>query len=139
MPHRSIQFRRSKHPRHRTARRGQEPCRNRSCSIRTSSSTAGSPTSAEAVSSRAFGGIEQVPIGENAARVAAVRSKALDGCIVDIASALNYVQRGDGRILLRFNDLVKDFILHVIFATDKAIAQKPEALRGRRLSARHRR
>ena len=77
-----------------------------------------------------FGGIEQVPIGENAARVAAVRSKALDGCIVDIASALNYVQRGDGRILLRFNDLVKDFILHVIFATDKAIAQKPEALRG---------
>ena len=76
-----------------------------------------------------FDGITQVPIGENAARVAAVRSKALDGCIVDIASALNYVQRGDGRILLRFNDLVKDFILHVIFATDKAIAEKPEALR----------
>src|SRR5262249_57026420 len=60
----------------------------------------------------------------------AVRSKALDGCIVDIASALNYVQKGDGKILLRFNDLVKDFILHVIFATDKAIADKPEALRG---------
>jgi ABC-type nitrate/sulfonate/bicarbonate transport system substrate-binding protein len=77
-----------------------------------------------------FDGIIQVPIGENAARVAAVRSKALDGCIVDIASALNYVQKGDGRILLRFNDLVKDFILHVIFATDKTIAEKPEALRG---------
>src|SRR5712671_2384917 len=77
-----------------------------------------------------FDGITQVPIGENAARVAAVRSKALDGCIVDIASALNYVQRGDGRILLRFNDLVKDFILHVIFATDKVIVEKPEALRG---------
>jgi len=77
-----------------------------------------------------FDGITQVPIGENASRVAAVRSKALDGCIVDIASALNYVQKGDGKILLRFNDLVKDFILHVIFATDKAIAEKPEALRG---------
>jgi ABC-type nitrate/sulfonate/bicarbonate transport system substrate-binding protein len=76
-----------------------------------------------------FDGITQVPIGENASRVAAVRSKALDGCIVDIASALNYVQKGDGRVLLRFNDLVKDFILHVIFATDKAIAEKPEALR----------
>src|SRR5262249_45769658 len=71
----------------------------------------------------------EVGVGENAGRVAAVRSKALDGCIVDIASALNYAQRGDGRILLRFNDLVKDFILHVIFATDKAIAEKPEALR----------
>jgi ABC-type nitrate/sulfonate/bicarbonate transport system substrate-binding protein len=77
-----------------------------------------------------YGGIEQVPIGENASRVAAVRSKALDGCIVDLASALNYVQKGEGKILLRFGDLVQDFIIHVIFATDKAIAEKPEALRG---------
>jgi len=76
-----------------------------------------------------FDGIAQVPVGDNAARVAAVRSKALDGCIVDLASALNYVQRGDGRILLRFGDLVKDFHIHVIFATDKIIAEKPQALR----------
>src|SRR5215471_19137053 len=76
-----------------------------------------------------FDGIAQVPIGENAARVAAVRSKALDGCIVDLASALNYVQRGEGRILLRFGDLVKDFHIHVIFATDKIIAERPQALR----------
>ncbi|MGZ3282065.1 MAG: ABC transporter substrate-binding protein [Xanthobacteraceae bacterium] len=77
-----------------------------------------------------FDGITQVPIGENAARVAAVRSKALDGCIVDLASALNFVQRGEGRILLRFGDLVKDFHIHVIFATDKIIAERPAALRG---------
>jgi NitT/TauT family transport system substrate-binding protein len=77
-----------------------------------------------------FDGITQVPIGENAARVAAVRSRALDGCIVDLASALNYEQRGGGRVLLRFGDLVKDFIIHVIFATDTSIAEKPEALRG---------
>src|SRR5258707_3745293 len=77
-----------------------------------------------------FDGIAQVPIGENAARVAAVRSKALDGCIVDLASALNFVQRGEGRILLRFGDLVKDFHIHVIFATDKIIAERPQALRG---------
>jgi ABC-type nitrate/sulfonate/bicarbonate transport system substrate-binding protein len=98
-------------------------------------STVGSVTSwitSEVSRQRGWGvdGITQVPIGENASRVAAVRSKALDGCIVDIASALNYVQRGEGRILLRFNDLVKDFILHVIFATDKAVAEKPQALRG---------
>jgi ABC-type nitrate/sulfonate/bicarbonate transport system substrate-binding protein len=77
-----------------------------------------------------FDGIAQVPIGENAARVAAVRSKALDGGIVDLASALNFVQRGEGRILLRFGDLVKDFHIHVIFATDKIIAERPQALRG---------
>jgi ABC-type nitrate/sulfonate/bicarbonate transport system substrate-binding protein len=77
-----------------------------------------------------FDGIVQVPIGENAARVAAVRAGALDGCIVDLASALNFVQRGEGRILLRFGDLVKDFHIHVIFATNKDIAEKPDALRG---------
>src|SRR5262249_6610480 len=76
-----------------------------------------------------FAGRTPAPGGETAARVAAVRSKALDGCIVDLASALNYVQRGDGRILLRFGDLVKDFHIHVIFATDKIIAEKPQALR----------
>ena len=76
-----------------------------------------------------FDGIVQVPIGENATRVAAVKAKAVDGGIVDLASALNFVRRGEGRILLRFGDLVKDFHIHVIFATDKAIAERPQALR----------
>ena len=31
--------------------------------------------------------------------------------------------------MLRFGDLVKDFHIHVIFATDKVIAAKPDALR----------
>jgi NitT/TauT family transport system substrate-binding protein len=75
-------------------------------------------------------GMPLVPIGENATRIAALKTKAVDGCVVDIASALNFVQRGEGRILMRFGGVVQDFILHVIFATDKAIATKPEALRG---------
>jgi len=75
-------------------------------------------------------GISLAQIGENAARIAALKTKSVDGVVVDIASALNFVQRGDGRILARFGDVVKDFHLHVIFATDKAITGKPEALRG---------
>jgi len=75
-----------------------------------------------------FDGFTQVPIGENAARIAAVKAGAVDGGVVDIGSALNFVERGDGRILMRFGDVAKDFILHVIFATDKAIAEKPAAL-----------
>jgi len=67
-------------------------------------------------------------IGENAARVAAVKAGAVDGCVVDIGSALNFVERGDGRILMRFGEVAKDFILHVIFATDSAIAEKPATL-----------
>ncbi len=76
-----------------------------------------------------LGGIKVVGIGDNSARVAAVKSKNLDGGVVDIASALNYVKSGDGRILNRFGHIVKDFHLHVMFATDKTIAAKPEAIR----------
>ena len=74
-------------------------------------------------------GIKVVGIGENGARVAAVKTRSLDGAVVDLASALNYVKSGDGRILARFGDIVKDFHVHVMFATDKAIATRPEALR----------
>jgi NitT/TauT family transport system substrate-binding protein len=76
-----------------------------------------------------FDGVEQVPIGSDAARIAALRTKSIDAAIVNIAVALNFVQRGEGRILLRFNDLLKDFHVHVIFATDKIIAAKPQTLR----------
>jgi NitT/TauT family transport system substrate-binding protein len=77
-----------------------------------------------------YDGIAQVPIGDDANRIAALKTKAIDAAIVNLAVALNYVQRGEGRVLLRFGDLVSDFHIHVIFATDKAIASRPQALRG---------
>jgi ABC-type nitrate/sulfonate/bicarbonate transport system substrate-binding protein len=76
-----------------------------------------------------YDGFVQVPIGENGARIAALKSGAVDACVVEIGTALNFAERGDGRILMRFGDVAKDFIMHVIFATDKSIAQKPDALK----------
>ena len=76
-----------------------------------------------------FDGIGQVPIGDDANRIAALRTRSVDAAIVNLAVALNFIRRGEGRILMRFNDLLKDFHVHVIFATDKAIAGRPQALR----------
>lgn len=76
-----------------------------------------------------FGGFEQVPIGDNAARLAALKAGSIDGCVVDVGSALNFVQHGDGHILMRFGDVAKNFIMHVIFATDIAMAKRPDELR----------
>ncbi len=76
-----------------------------------------------------YHGFDEVPVGNNAARLAALQSGAIDGCVVDIGSALNFVQHGDGRILMRFGDVAKHFIMHVIFATDKAMTDKPADLR----------
>jgi NitT/TauT family transport system substrate-binding protein len=97
-------------------------------------STVGSVTSwiiSEVSRQKGWGndGMVQVAVGEDGARVAALKSKALDAAIVNLAVALNYAEHGDGRIILRFGDLVKHFHIHVIFATDKAIAEKPDALR----------
>ena len=76
-----------------------------------------------------YDGMSQVPIGDDASRIAALKTKSIDAAIVNLAQALNFVQRGEGKILLRFGELVKDFHIHVIFATDKAIAQRPAALK----------
>src|SRR5262245_24219392 len=98
-------------------------------------STVGSVTSwviAEVARQKGWGydGIAQVPIGDDANRIAALKTRSIDAAIVNLAVALNVVQRGEGRVLLRFGELVKDFHIHVIFATDKAIAGRPAALRG---------
>jgi NitT/TauT family transport system substrate-binding protein len=77
-----------------------------------------------------YDGMAQVPIGDDANRIAALKTRSIDGAIVNLAQALNFVQRGEGKVLLRFGELVKDFHIHVIFATDKAIAAKPQLLRG---------
>jgi NitT/TauT family transport system substrate-binding protein len=76
-----------------------------------------------------YTGFDEVPIGDNAARLAALKSGAIDGCVVDVGSALRFVENGNGRILMRFGGVVKDFIMHVIFATDKAMTDKPADLR----------
>ena len=75
-----------------------------------------------------YNGMELTPVGDDASRVAAVKTKSLDGAVVNLTVAFNYAQHGDGRVLLLFGDLLKDFHVHVIFATDKAIATKPAAL-----------
>jgi ABC-type nitrate/sulfonate/bicarbonate transport system substrate-binding protein len=74
-------------------------------------------------------GIPRVGLGNDANRIAALKTKAVDAAIVNIAVATKYVQTGEGKVLLTFGDLVKDFHIHVIFATDKAIAEKPQAIR----------
>jgi NitT/TauT family transport system substrate-binding protein len=75
-----------------------------------------------------LGAIKVVGIGENAARIAAVKSNGVDGGVVDMASALNYVNSGEGRVLARFGDAVGPFHAHVMFATDKIIAANPKAV-----------
>ena len=74
-------------------------------------------------------GIDIAPMGAMPGQIAAMKRGDIDGAIMDIGNAFELEKRGEGRILVRFTD-IKDFHIHVIFATDKLIAERPTAVRG---------
>ena len=74
-------------------------------------------------------GIVISPMGATQPQIAALKRKEIDGMVTDISTALTLEREGGMRILMRFGDLVRDFHIHVIFATNKAIAERPEPLR----------
>jgi NitT/TauT family transport system substrate-binding protein len=73
-------------------------------------------------------GIDIKPMGAMPGQLAAMKRGDIDGSIMDIGNAFNLEKIGEGRIVVRFSDM-KDFIIHVIFGTDKIIAEKPAAVR----------
>jgi NitT/TauT family transport system substrate-binding protein len=96
-------------------------------------STAGSLTSwlvSETSRRQGWGpkGIEIEPMGAMPGQIAALKRGDIDGIIMDIGNAFNLEKNGEGRILVRFTD-IKDFIIHVIYATNKDIAGRPDDLR----------
>ena len=74
-------------------------------------------------------GIDIQPMGAMAPQLAALKRGDIDGIVMDMSNAFALERIGEGRILVRFNDLT-DFIVHVIYATDKLIATRPDAIRG---------
>jgi ABC-type nitrate/sulfonate/bicarbonate transport system substrate-binding protein len=75
-------------------------------------------------------GIRIATLGAPQAQYVALERGDTDGMVADLSSALDLEKSGKARILMRFGDLVRDFHIHVIFATDKVIAARPAALRG---------
>jgi ABC-type nitrate/sulfonate/bicarbonate transport system substrate-binding protein len=73
-------------------------------------------------------GINIAPMGAMPGQIAALKRGDIDGTIMDIGNAFDLEKKGEARILVRFTD-IKDFHIHVIFATDKAIASKPQVVR----------
>jgi len=75
-------------------------------------------------------GIVIAPMGATAPQIAALTRRDIDGMVTDISTALELEKQGKARILMRFGQIVPDFHIHVIFATDKLIASRPDAIRG---------
>src|SRR5215831_7002571 len=76
-----------------------------------------------------LGDIRRVGVGDTPARVAALRTGAVDAAVIDLAAALDLEERGVAKILINFGDLITTFQNQIIFASDAAIAEKPDAVR----------
>jgi NitT/TauT family transport system substrate-binding protein len=74
-------------------------------------------------------GIAVTPLGAIPGLLAALMMMQVDGFVADISTLLHAEEVGEGKILLHFGDLVQDFHVHVIFATNKLIASRPGTIR----------
>ena len=73
-------------------------------------------------------GITAQPMGAMPGQIAALKRGDIDGIVMDLGTAFELERRNEARIIVRFAEL-KDFHIHVIFGTNKTIAEKPEAVR----------
>src|SRR5438874_8207162 len=73
-------------------------------------------------------GIEIAPMGAMPGQIAAMKRGDIDGAIMDVGNAFELEKKGEGRILVSFTE-IRDFHIHVIFATDKLITDHPELVR----------
>jgi NitT/TauT family transport system substrate-binding protein len=74
-------------------------------------------------------GIKILPLGAAAAQIAALKTHQIDGVTTDSVTVYKMVEEGTGRILVKFGDSVKDFHVHVIYASNKLIESNPDALK----------
>jgi NitT/TauT family transport system substrate-binding protein len=75
------------------------------------------------------GDIKRVAVGDTPARIAALHTGNVDAAVIDIAEALDLQERGQVKILVNFGSFIKNFQNQIIYASDKAIAEKTDAVR----------
>lgn len=74
-------------------------------------------------------GIQGVPLGSESGRTASLRAGTTGGMVIDVATAAKLEKEKAGRIVVHFGTVAPDFIIHAIYATNKAIAEKPDVLK----------
>jgi NitT/TauT family transport system substrate-binding protein len=64
-----------------------------------------------------------------AASRALLKVGEIDAMTTDMSTTLEQQRKGEETLLFSYGDLVKDFHMQIIFATDKVIAENPDAVR----------
>jgi NitT/TauT family transport system substrate-binding protein len=73
--------------------------------------------------------IKMVELGSDPLQVTALRTHQTNGMVTDIATALKLQEDGVARIVVHFGNIVPDFHIHIIYASNKIIAAHPDNVR----------
>ena len=74
-------------------------------------------------------GIKLAPLGTTAAQMAALKTKQIDGMIVEANGGYRLEEEKTGRVLVQFGDRVKTFHIYIIYARKDFADKSPEAVR----------
>jgi len=74
-------------------------------------------------------GVQAIALGSDAAQIAAMKTEQIDGLVLDVATALRLEGAGEGRIVLYFGDIIKDFIQNAAYARRDLVAANPDRIR----------
>jgi NitT/TauT family transport system substrate-binding protein len=75
-------------------------------------------------------GIKIAPLGTATAQAAALKTRQIDGVITETSTVFRLEEEGSGRILVKFGERIRDFHVHVIYASKALIESNPAAVRG---------
>ncbi len=74
-------------------------------------------------------GFKFLPLGGIEAQTSASLTHQVAAVPFDITTSTELAEKGEIRILVKFGDVVKDYINHVIYASDDMIAKRPDDVR----------
>jgi NitT/TauT family transport system substrate-binding protein len=74
-------------------------------------------------------GIKLAPLGTTAAQTAALKTRQIDGMIVEANGGYRLEEDGSGRVLVQFGDLMKTFHVYILYARRGFAEQNPESVK----------
>src|SRR5262245_40223436 len=74
-------------------------------------------------------GFTIVPLGATTAQTAALKTKQIDGMIVEVNAGYRLEEEKSGRVLVQFGDLIKTFHIYILYAHTDFAAKNPNAVR----------
>jgi NitT/TauT family transport system substrate-binding protein len=74
-------------------------------------------------------GINLAPLGSTGAQMAALKTRQIDGMIVEANAGYRLEEDGSGRVLVQFGDRIRNFHIYIFYAANDFAQKSPDALR----------